>query len=108
MSLFDPDGMQEVLYGRIRLLVLAALSKKDILDFVELRDMLKVQDGSLAHALKKLSEVNFVKIDKGRDENGKSRTTVTMTATGRRALLTHLRDMQDLAQSLRTGGSFQT
>jgi DNA-binding MarR family transcriptional regulator len=104
MSLFDPDSMQEVLHGRIRLLILAALAKQDVVDFVELREMLRVQDGSLHHALKRLDEVKFILLEKGRDENGKSRTAVRLTADGRNALRAYLRDIQELAQSLPDDG----
>jgi len=100
MSLFDPDSMQEVLYARVRLLILAALAKKDVLDYVELRDAINIPDGSLHHGLKKLSEVGFVDLDKGRDGNGKSRTTVSLTQPGRKAFLAHLRDMKELAESV--------
>ena len=100
MSLFDHDDMQDVLHGRIRLLILAALAKQDVVDFVELREMLRVQDGSLHHALKRLDEVRFISLQKGRDENGKSRTAVKLTADGRNALRAYLRNIQELAESL--------
>jgi len=100
MSLFSPDSLQEVVHGRTRLLVLAVLSHVGSIEFVALRDRLKLADGSLHKSLKKLEDVQYVKLAKGRDEAGRSKTTIEMTPAGHKALQAYLDDIRELTASI--------
>ena len=105
MSLFSPDSLQEVVHSRARLLILAALSQASSIEFVALRDRLKLADGTLHKSLKKLEDVGYVKLKKGRDESGRSKTTIEISLAGHKALQGYLDDVRELAASVPKPGA---
>ncbi len=100
MSLYQPTQIDDVIHGRNRFLVLTALSNESSMEFVELRDRLGLQDGSLHLALKKLEEVRFVELAKGRSDAGRSRTTVKITSKGRKAFYAYLDELKELMATI--------
>jgi DNA-binding MarR family transcriptional regulator len=91
------EKIDETVHGRVRLAVLAYLSTAGSADFMTLVEATKSTKGNLSSHISKLEDAGYVKVDKafvGR----KTRTTVTMTATGEEAFsryLTVLRSILD-------------
>jgi len=92
---FDIERIDEVIHGRLRLGIMAYLSTAETADFNALKARLQATDGNLSVHLRKLEEAGYVAIDKsfvGR----KPRTTVSMTAAGRKAFVRYLDAMARL------------
>ncbi len=92
---FDINGIDEVIHGRIRLGIMAALSAVDSADFNTLKARLQTTDGNLSVHLRKLEDAGFVTVNK-RFQGRKPLTEASMTAAGRKAFLAYLDAMQRL------------
>jgi len=95
---FDIERIDEVIHGRLRLGIMAYLATAETADFNALKARLQATDGNLSVHLRKLEEAGYVAIDKsfvGR----KPRTTVSMTAAGRKAFIRYLDAMARLVNS---------
>lgn len=105
MPAIDFNGLDTAVHGPIRLGVLTTLQTQGARDFSTLKSALQTTDGALGSHLLKLEEIGYVKCQKafvGR----KPRSTYSMTAAGRRALLKYLETLQaivDLVQKEKTG-----
>jgi DNA-binding MarR family transcriptional regulator len=83
------------LYGhRMRLGLMGILVVNDWVDFVTLRDALKLTDGSLAGHIKALLKAGQIEVEK-RFVEGKPRTSYRVTPVGRRAFEAHLAELED-------------
>lgn len=81
--------LDEVIHAPVRLSVVAALSAVERADFRTIRDTVEVSDSSLSKTLTALEEAGYVvvtKVQAGR----RTRTWVSLTASGREALDGHL------------------
>ncbi len=88
MSEAVPD-LNKVVHERVRLAILAALAGSGPHTFVELKEVTCATDGNLSAHLTTLEKHGYVKI--GKSFKGKRpRTTVDVTAAGRRALAAHV------------------
>jgi DNA-binding HxlR family transcriptional regulator len=92
---FDINRIDEVIHGRIRLGVMAALSAVDSADFNTLKARLQTTDGNLSVHLRKLEDAGFIAVTK-RFQDRKPLTEAAMTAAGRKAFVAYLDAMQRL------------
>lgn len=93
---FDIGRIDEVIHGRMRLGIMAALSGVEAVDFNTLKARLQATDGNLSVHLRKLEEAGFVEVAKT-IEGRKPVTRARMTAAGRRAFIDYLDAMARLA-----------
>jgi DNA-binding MarR family transcriptional regulator len=87
--------IDETIHQRTRLAIMSTLMPVEALDFNDLKAQLGLSDGNLSTHLASLERAGYVKIVK-RFRARKPRTTVTMTAKGRKALTNYV----DLLQSI--------
>jgi DNA-binding MarR family transcriptional regulator len=93
--------MDKIVHEQCRLKVLAALAADgDSIPFPKLRDELAMTGGNLSVQLKTLEDAGYVATRKYIHEN-KSRTDVSITEAGRKALSDYLDEMESLIASLR-------
>lgn len=88
------SGLNKLFNHRTRMGIMAALVVNEWVDFVSLRDALKVTDGSLASHLKALVKEEQVEMEKQFVEN-KPQTTYRATEGGRQAFLDHLAELEN-------------
>ena len=88
---FDP-----VIHAPGRLQICAILSSVDSAEFAMLRDALKVSDSVLSKHPKQLEEAGHVTLTKAA-ENGRQRTRISLTPSGRKAFAAHVAELQRLA-----------
>ena len=92
----------EIIHQPIRLKIMAALFALDSdaeVDFVFLRNQLKLTDGNLGAHLEKLESARYVTVRKafvGR----KPRTFVSLTRTGRRAFEIYIEELRNLVATV--------
>jgi DNA-binding MarR family transcriptional regulator len=98
MSAFDPNTIDEVIHGRLRLGVMAYLSTAGTAPFTTLKHKLAATDGNLSVQLAKLEEAGYVRIEK-RFEGKKPLTEAHLTEKGRAAWLAYLDQMRALLGS---------
>jgi DNA-binding transcriptional ArsR family regulator len=82
---------------------LAALPDGDALSFTRLQDLIGLTPGNLIIHLRKLEEAGYVASEKTRN-GAASKTTVTLTGTGRAALGAYTRALRDLLGGLDSDG----
>lgn len=92
---FDIGRIDDVIHGRVRLGIMAALSAVESADFATLKTRLQTTDGNLSVHLRKLEEAGFVTVTK-RFVGRKPLTEASMTEPGRRAFIAYLDAMADL------------
>ena len=92
---FDIGRIDDVIHGRVRLGIMAALSGVESADFATLKARLQTTDGNLSVHLRKLEEAGFVAVNK-RFVGRKPLTEASMTEAGRRAFLVYLDAMAGL------------
>ncbi|MCA3701100.1 winged helix-turn-helix domain-containing protein [Brevundimonas sp.] len=94
---FDIARIDDVIHGRMRLGIMAALSGVESADFTTLKARLQATDGNLSVHLRKLEEAGFVTVTK-RFVGRKPLTEASMTDTGRKAFVAYLDAMAGLVQ----------
>ena len=92
---FDINRIDDVIHGRIRLGIMAALSGVETADFNTLKARLATTDGNLSVHLRKLEEAGFVEVIKS-FQGRKPLTTAKMTEPGRKAFVAYLDAMHGL------------
>jgi DNA-binding PadR family transcriptional regulator len=95
----DFNGLDTAIHGPIRLGVMTALQMDGTLDFSTLKTRLQVADGSLNLHLRTLAEAGYIRSHKA-IVGLRPKTTYTITADGRKALLGYLRAMRTLVDVL--------
>lgn len=94
---FDIARIDDVIHGRMRLGIMAALSGLESADFATLKARLQATDGNLSVHLRKLEEAGFVTVTK-RFVGRKPLTEAAMTDTGRKAFVAYLDAIAGLVQ----------
>lgn len=89
-------AFDETIHAPNRLQICAALSSVAEAEFATLRDTIEVADSVLSKHLKVLADAGYVRIAKP-SGNGRVRTWVSLTATGRKAFDGHVAELQRLA-----------
>jgi DNA-binding HxlR family transcriptional regulator len=95
------NGLDTAVHGPIRLGIMTALQMNGPLDFTTLKKRLETADGSLNLHLGKLEEANYITSRKAFVKL-RPKTTYTITAVGRKALLNYVQSMKNLIQYLET------
>jgi DNA-binding MarR family transcriptional regulator len=87
-----------LIYEKIRLGILSALSVVASLSFSELKELLKTSDGNLSTHARKLETAGYIECEKTFD-NRVPKSTYRMTAKGRRVFARHLEHMEALIRA---------
>ncbi len=87
-------GLSKLFSHRMRLGIMAILVVNDWVDFVTLREALKLTDGSLAGHIKALLKAEQVEVEK-KFVDDKPRTSYRVTPAGRAAFERHLLELED-------------
>lgn len=87
-----------VIHAPIRLQTCAILASADQVEFGLLRDALNVSDSVLSKHLKQLEDAEFIRLHK-QTSDGRLRTRLSLTATGRKAFAAHVKELERLASS---------
>ncbi len=94
--------LSPLIHGRVRLLVLSfLLRRKQPSSFTDLRDGLKLTDGTLSVHLTKLEEGGLVEQEK-RFVGKRPQTLVKVTAQGRRMFRQYVAELRSLVPGLET------
>ncbi len=103
--LADPEArdFDRLVYERVRLGILSALSVTQTLSFSELKQLLETSDGNLSVHARKLEDAGYVSCKKS-FEDRHPKTEYELTARGRRALARYLDHMEALIRATRSGG----
>jgi len=88
---FDP-----VIHAPGRLQICAVLSRADEAEFALIRDVIGVSDSVLSKHLKQLEGAGYIALRKAA-ENGRQRTWISLTPSGRKAFAAHVAELQRLA-----------
>lgn len=89
-----------LLYDRIRLGIMSALSVNRIMTFAELKELLATTDGNLSKHARRLEDAGLVSCKKAFTERV-PRTQYSLTAKGKRAFAKHLEHMEVLIEATR-------
>jgi DNA-binding MarR family transcriptional regulator len=90
-----------LLYDRIRLGIMSALSVNNNLSFAELKELLQTTDGNLSKHARRLEDAGLVSCRKAFAKRV-PRTQFSMTAKGRRTFEKHLEHMETLIEATRS------
>ena len=96
----DLPELDRTIHERLRLGIVSALAINDSLSFNDLRRLLKTTDGNLSVHARKLEEARYIACHKF-FESRIPRTEYRLTPTGRRALATYIKQMEDLIRRTR-------
>jgi DNA-binding MarR family transcriptional regulator len=89
-----------LLYDRLRLGIMSALSVNRRMSFAELKELLGTTDGNLSRHARRLEDAGFVNCKKAFAERV-PRTHFSLTAKGKRAFEKHLEHMEALIEATR-------
>ena len=96
----NQDGVNRLIYERLRLAIVSALAVNKTLSFSELKTLLDTSDGNLSVHTRKLEEAGLIRTRKKFAERV-PRTEYSLTARGRRALEEYLSHMEQLVNSMK-------
>lgn len=93
------DSLQKAFESRVRLGIMSVLILHDWVEFVALKDYLKVTDGNLASHLSALEKLNFIQSRKQFIGN-KPNTSYAATKLGRDSFGNHLNALESLIKGV--------
>jgi DNA-binding HxlR family transcriptional regulator len=98
----DPEAgdADRLIYERIRLGIMSALSVNASMSFGELKELLKTSDGNLSTHARKLEDAGYV-ICRKKFSKRMPKTEYSLTAKGKRAFDKHLRHIEALIRAAR-------
>ena len=96
----DSNEAGHLLYDRIRLGIMSALSVNRKMSFAELKDLLGTTDGNLSRHARRLEDAGLVNCKKAFAERV-PRTHFSLTAKGKRTFEKHLEHMEALIEATR-------
>ncbi len=88
-------ALDNVLHPPARLQIAALLARVDEAEFATVREIVEVSDSVLSKHLSALGEAGYVRLRKAALE-GRQRTWVSLTPSGRKAFAAHLAALQDM------------
>ena len=94
------DAPGHLLYDRIRLGIMSALSVNQKMSFPELKELLGTTDGNLSRHARRLEDAGLVNCRKAFAERV-PRTQFSLTAKGKRTFEKHLEHMEALIEATR-------
>lgn len=89
-----------LVYERVRLGIMSALSVNESMSFVELKELLKTSDGNLSAHCRKLEEAGYIACRK-RFAERVPRTEYSLTPKGRQVFERYLKHMESLISAAR-------
>jgi DNA-binding MarR family transcriptional regulator len=93
---FAFDALDRTLHEKARLGILTALlPHKAGLAFNEVKDLCQLTDGNLARHLERLEDGGLVSVTKVKGD-GRPKTTVKLTAAGRKKFLEYLNELESI------------
>ncbi|MGD8324710.1 MAG: transcriptional regulator [Gammaproteobacteria bacterium] len=87
-----------LIYEKIRLGILSALSVEPVMSFTELRELLQTSDGNLSAHARKLETAGYIECEKTFDKRV-PKSVYRMTSKGRRVFARHLAHMEALIRA---------
>ena len=98
----DPEAgdADRLIYERIRLGIMSALSVNSSMSFAELKELLRTSDGNLSTHARKLEDAGYVACKKKFAERV-PKSEYSLTAKGKRIFARHLQHMEALIQAAR-------
>lgn len=96
----DTDDSARLLYDRIRLGLMSALSVNASMSFAELKELLGTTDGNLSKHARRLEDAGLVACRKAFAERV-PRTQYSLTPKGKRTFAQHLKHMEALIAATR-------
>lgn len=96
----DSGDNDRLIYERIRLGIMSALSVNRSMSFSELKELLKTTDGNLSRHARKLEDAGYLSCKK-RFSDRVPKTEFSLTAKGKRVFARHLEHMESLIQATR-------
>jgi DNA-binding MarR family transcriptional regulator len=98
----DPDSGEtdRLIYERIRLGIMSALSVNPSMSFAELKELLKTTDGNLSTHARKLEDAGYI-VCKKKFAERVPKTEYSLTPKGKRMFARHLEHMEALIQAAR-------
>jgi DNA-binding MarR family transcriptional regulator len=96
----EPGDEGRLLYDRIRLGIMSALSVNRTMTFGELKELLGATDGNLSKHARRLEDAGYVTCKKAFAERV-PRTQYSMTTKGKRMFTKHLQHMEALIEATR-------
>jgi len=94
------QDFDRLIYERIRLGIMSALSVSKSMSFSELKDLLKTSDGNLSVHGRKLEEAGYISCRKS-FEGRVPKTRYSLTAEGKRVFARYLKHMEALINAAR-------
>ena len=96
----DPqaDNADRLIYEKIRLGIMSALSVVPSMSFGELRELLQTSDGNLSTHARKLEDAGYIACEKS-FANRMPRTTYRLTEQGKAVFARHLAHMEALIRA---------
>jgi DNA-binding MarR family transcriptional regulator len=98
---FSDPGTGEIdrlIYERVRLGILSALSVNNSMSFAELKELLKASDGNLSTHARRLEEAGYITCKK-RFSDRVPKTEYAMTVKGKRVFARHLEHLEALIRA---------
>jgi DNA-binding MarR family transcriptional regulator len=96
----EPAEFGRLLYDRIRLGIMSALSVNRTMSFAELKQLLETTDGNLSKHARRLEDAGLVTCKKAFADRV-PRTQYSLTTKGKRAFARHLEHMEALIAATR-------
>jgi DNA-binding MarR family transcriptional regulator len=98
----DPqaEDTDRLIYERVRLGILSALSVNPSMSFAELKDLLSTSDGNLSTHARKLENAGYI-VCKKKFADRVPRSEYSLTVKGKRMFARHLAHMEALIQAAR-------
>ena len=93
---------ERLIYERVRLGIMSALSVNASMSFAELRDLLQTSDGNLSIHARKLEDAGYIACKKKFTERV-PKTEFSLTAKGKRMFARQLEHMEALIQAAKGG-----
>jgi DNA-binding MarR family transcriptional regulator len=96
----DPEAgdTDRLIYERVRLGIMSALSVNPSMSFAELKELLNTSDGNLSVHARKLESAGYVTCKK-KFASRVPKTEYSLTAKGKRMFARHLEHMESLIQA---------
>jgi DNA-binding MarR family transcriptional regulator len=96
----EAGDSDRLIYERVRLGIMSALSVNPSMSFAELKELLKTSDGNLSTHARKLEDAGYV-VCKKKFAERVPKTEYSLTAKGKRVFARHLEHMEALIQATR-------
>jgi DNA-binding MarR family transcriptional regulator len=96
----DPEAgdTDRLIYERVRLGIMSALSVNSSMSFAELKELLRASDGNLSTHARKLEDAGYI-VCKKTFAARVPKTEFSLTAKGRRMFARHLEHLETLIQA---------